>query len=254
MEEEMTMLLVVHVAGASIGLLAGMTAMFSRKGGQLHRRSGKVFVVSMLAMCVAAIVIATVRAQPINLVAGTLTAYLVATAMMTVRPVSDPARRLARSLMAAAFCAGIAAVALGLRQDDGVRVPLFMFGVLGVLGSIGDFKALRAGTLAGAPRLTRHLWRMSLALLIATASFFLGPRGRVRAVLPDALVTTPVLVLPVLLVLAAMFIWLWRVKKPAKIASVVLRRNSGFGLTRRLAVRSRLVGLHGDYRLEQDSR
>jgi hypothetical protein len=61
---------------------------------------------------------------------------------------------------------------------------------------------------------------MSVALLIATASFFLGPRGRVQAVLPDALVTTPVLVLPELVVLAALFFWLWRVKRPAGIVSV----------------------------------
>jgi hypothetical protein len=70
-----------------------------------------------------------------------------------------------------------------------------------------------------------HLWRMSLALLIAAASFFLGPRGCVQAVVPDALVTTPMLVLPELLVLTALFYWLWRVKKPASIASFVLRRS-----------------------------
>jgi uncharacterized membrane protein len=179
-EREMKVLLIVHVAGASIGVLSGMTSMFSRKGGQLHRQSGKVFVVSMLAMCAAAFVIAALKAQPVNLVAGSLTAYLVVTARMTVRPVSDPARRFERGLMVAGFCAGVAAVAVGLRQEGGVRIPLFLFGLLGVLGSIGDFKVLRAGTLAGAPRLARHLWRMSLALLIATASFFLGPRGRVR--------------------------------------------------------------------------
>src|SRR5262245_29807762 len=99
----MQTLLFVHVAGATIGLLSGMTALFSPKGGRLHRRSGKVFVVSMLGMCLAAIVLAAFRAQPINLVAGSLTAYLVATAMITVRPVSDPARRLERGLMVAAF-------------------------------------------------------------------------------------------------------------------------------------------------------
>jgi hypothetical protein len=185
----------------------------------VHRQSGKVFVGSMLAMCAAAIVLAALNAQPINLVAGSLTAYLVATAMITVRPVADPARRLERGLMVAAFCAGVAAIALGMAQEGGIRIPLFLFGLLGVLGSIGDFKALRAGTLAGAPRLTRHLWRMSLALLIATASFFLGPRGRVRAVLPDAIVTTPLLAIPELLVLTVLFYWLWRLKKPASRAS-----------------------------------
>jgi hypothetical protein len=73
---------------------------------------------------------------------------------------------------------------------------------------------------------------MSTALLIATASFFLGPRGRVRAVLQDDLVTTPMLLLPELLVLAALFFWLWRVKRPAGFASLGLRsvrRGRGVG-------------------------
>jgi hypothetical protein len=61
---------------------------------------------------------------------------------------------------------------------------------------------------------------MSVALLIATASFFLGPRDRVRAVLPDAIVTTPLLMVPVLMVLGVMLIWLWRVKKTAGIYRV----------------------------------
>src|SRR5215510_7789074 len=104
----MKVLVVVHVAGATLALLSGMTSLFSRKGGPLHRRSGRVFVVSMLAMCAAAIVLAAVNAQPINLIAGSLTAYLVATAMITVRPVADPARILERALMGAAFCAGLA--------------------------------------------------------------------------------------------------------------------------------------------------
>lgn len=210
----MKFLLLVHVCGASLGLLAGATALFSPKGAAVHRQSGTVFVVSMLLMCAAAIALAVTNAQPINIVAGTLTAYLVATAGITVRPVSESGRWLQRGLMVVAFCTGVAAIALGLESANAERIPLLLFGALGVLGSVGDVKALRAGKLAGGPRLARHLWRMTLALLIATASFFLGPRGRVRAVLPDALVTTPVLMLPVLVVLAALFYWLWRVKRP----------------------------------------
>jgi hypothetical protein len=65
--------------------------------------------------------------------------------------------------------------------------------------------------LRGAPRLSRHLWRMCMALFITTASFF-SIRARVAAILP-APFTTPILrALPVLMVLVVMFYWLWRVR------------------------------------------
>ncbi|MGE3401534.1 MAG: hypothetical protein AB7K63_03035 [Vicinamibacterales bacterium] len=203
--------LIVHVAGATVALFAGMTAMAVAKGGFAHRRAGAVFAIAMLTMCGSALIIAVARAQSINIVAATLTAYLVATALTTLRSPTVTVRRLDRGLMLTALTAGVAAAATAAAAAGPYRAPLLMFALLGVLGAVGDFKALRAVRLAGAPRLSRHLWRMSLAMLIATMSFFLGPRGRVEAVLPDVLATTPVLMLPVLAVLLTMFSWLYRV-------------------------------------------
>jgi hypothetical protein len=215
--------LVVHVAGATLGLFAGMAAMIATKGGVFHRRSGAVFAVSILTMCAAALVIAVARWQTINIVAATLTAYLVATALTTLRSPSAARRRLDAALMVLAVIAGLGAAAIAAGEVQ-YRAPLLMFGLLGVLGAVGDFKARRAGTLTGAPRLTRHLWRMSLALLIATMSFFLGPRARVQAVLPDVLVTTWILVLPVLAVLLSMLAWIYRMKSGR---SSTTRRTAG---------------------------
>jgi hypothetical protein len=68
---------------------------------------------------------------------------------------------------------------------------------------------MRAGGLTGAPRLKRHLWRMCLALWIATSSFFLGQ----AQVFPKAIRGSGVLTIPVLTVLVVMFYWLWRVRR-----------------------------------------
>jgi hypothetical protein len=85
---------------------------------------------------------------------------------------------------------------------------------------------MRAGGVRGAPRIARHLWRMCLAMWIATTSFFLGPRARVAAILPDPLVTTPVLVIPVIAVLVVLLYWLWRVRvRRAFAASVHVRAS-----------------------------
>jgi hypothetical protein len=81
-----------------------------------------------------------------------------------------------RGLMIAGFTVGITALLIGL-QVGRRGIPLFPFGVLGILASIGDYKTLQAGTLRRVPRLARHLWRMCLAFWIATASF--SVHGRV---------------------------------------------------------------------------
>ncbi len=90
----------------------------------------------------------------------------------------------ALTLGLATFAGAIVAVASPDGRLFGLpSFPFFLFGVLGVSGAIGDFKTLRAGVLRGAPRLSRHLWRMCMALFITAASFF-SIRARVAAILP----------------------------------------------------------------------
>ena len=66
---------------------------------------------------------------------------------------------------------------------------------------------LLARSIPWAQRIARHLWRMCLALWIATASFFLGQSDE----FPEALRIMPLLCTPVLLVMLFMIYWLVRV-------------------------------------------
>ncbi len=75
----------VHVSTGLLALIAGALALYSRKGLALHRQSGRVFVGAMLLMTSSAAVIAAfLRPNPGNVIAGTLTAYLVLTGVMAV--------------------------------------------------------------------------------------------------------------------------------------------------------------------------
>ncbi len=73
-------------------------------------------------------------------------------------------------------------------------------------------RVTHSGSLRGAPRLCRHVWRACIALWFATASFFLGPRRRVEKVLPDALISTTTVIIPVAVVIVVMLYWLWRLR------------------------------------------
>jgi uncharacterized membrane protein len=212
-------LLPIHIVAAGLALVSGAIALSVAKGGRLHRTSGKLFAYAIFAMCGTAVVSAVAKGQAVNIMAGSMTAYLVFTGVTTVRPPSPGTRRRDIAVMLAALALGLATFAgaiVAIASPSGKlfglpSFPFFLFGILGVSGAIGDFKTMRAGVLRGAPRLSRHLWRMCMALFITAASFF-SIRARVAAILPAPLTTPALRALPVVLVLVTMFYWLWRVR------------------------------------------
>lgn len=209
--------LVVHVVAGGLALAAGYAALYSAKGGPLHRRAGTAFVAAMLVMCTFGLVLAVANdaAPELNVPAALLTAYLVVTSLTTVRPLPVGGRAVLVGGMLLAFGVGAVSLVFGLEAvaNGGTRKGLpafafFLFGVPGVLGGALDLRLLRSGGLRGAARLTRHLWRMTFALLVAAMSFFFGQAD----VLPRALRTPALLAPPVVAVLATLLYWLWRVR------------------------------------------
>jgi len=206
----------VHIIGGTIGIVSGFVALYALKGATLHRRSGMIFVYAMLVLSISGAVMAAGRAwAAVNIPAGLLTAYLAITGLTTVRPPAAGSRGLdiGATLVASAlslFCLtfGIDALASGGQRNGIPAFPFLMFGVVGLLASVGDVRMIRSGRLRGAPRLARHLWRMCFALYIAAASFFLGPIRRI----PEPLRIPALLPVPVLAVLVTMLYWLWRVR------------------------------------------
>jgi uncharacterized membrane protein len=213
------MLLPIHILAAGFGLVAGFVALFAAKGATLHRKSGILFVYAMVVMCGSATIMAVGRGQTTNVVAGVLTAYLTITALLTVRPRSAGVHPADVGLLLIALGFGLAMATFGIqalasangRKFGFPPFPFFLFGAIGLLGSAGDYRMIRAGGLRGAPRLKRHLWRMCTALFIATASFF-SIRARVARLLPEPFLGPAARAIPVLIVLVMMCYWLWRVR------------------------------------------
>jgi len=107
--------LLVHILAGALGLVLGAVALSAAKGGRLHRRSGMLFVHAMLTMSVAGLLITLVRgvAPSVNVPAALLTAYLVITAMTTVRPLPAGSRWLDPGAMLLAFSVGLTSLTFG---------------------------------------------------------------------------------------------------------------------------------------------
>lgn len=162
--------------------MAGTVAMAVSKGGRWHRLAGQVFIGGMLCLASTGAVIAYLRSEPPNIIAGLLTIYMVMTAWLTGR--HKDGRTGAFDWLALMSALGFAAYLwpLGVealnrpnRMMNGVPAAMsFFLGTVVLLAAVGDVRMLVRGGIIGARRIGRHAWRMSFGLFIATGSFFLG--------------------------------------------------------------------------------
>jgi len=214
------MLLPVHIVAGGLAIILGGVALAVSKGGAVHRRSGLLFVYAMLTMGISGSILALRQSLTnMNVLGGFMTAYFVITALTAVRPASAWTQRLNWGALAVAIPLSLFEIGLGIKalaSPDGTinGVPFFMLFFLATvttLAAAGDIRMMGSGALRAGPRLKRHLWRMCFALFIAAGSFF-SVRDRVAKILPGPFTTPAMRGLPVALVFAAMFYWLWRIR------------------------------------------
>lgn len=209
-------LLPIHILGGLLALVFGYIALAVRKGGATHRRAGMYFVYAMIVMSLSGAILGIIKFNRGNIVAGSLTFYFVLTGLLTVKRIPR-ARQIEIAAMIGAVALGLGALSAGVWLAQRGRFeapPMFLFAFAAFGSAIGDFKMIRAGGIAGKPRLKRHLWRLCFAMWVAAASFFWGPKGRV----PDIIYIPALLPIPVLTPVAVMMYWLWKMRgqRPAR--------------------------------------
>jgi uncharacterized membrane protein len=203
----------LHILAGLLGIVSGALALHSAKGSRLHRRSGIVFVYAMLLMSATGALLAALTPQPLSVVAGVLTFYLVLTGVLAVRQPVLERHWIDGAAMLAAEAVALAAAKLGVDagraggREAAQAGTYFVFAAVALLAALGDMRLLLGRRLQGAARLARHLWRLGFALFVAVGSFFLGQ----PQVFPTPLRASGLLALPVLWVLLAIPYWLARV-------------------------------------------
>ena len=209
-------LLMLHICSAVVGLLSGFIAMAFRKGSGLHSAAGNIFFVSMIGMAGAgAYMAAFIKPNNGNVMGGTLTLYLVSTAWVAARRKDGKsgifdvgALLFALAIAAAGATWGFQAASSHSGLKNGYPAALyFVFGSIALLFAAADVRMIVRGGVYGAQRIVRHLWRMSVTLLFATASFYPGQ----ARLFPKSWRVTNLLYVPHVLLIAAMLLALHRV-------------------------------------------
>jgi len=212
-----TALVILHVCSAAVGLMAGYMAMMLRKGSGLHGAAGTVFFVSILSASGAGGILAGfIHPNAGNVIGSTLTFYLVSTAWMAAK------RREAKTgafdvgallfvlaIVTAAATWGFQALNSPTGSKDGYPPAMFfIFGSIALLFAASDIRMIVRGGVLGAKRISRHLWRMSFALLFAQLSFYPGQANRL---FPKWLRDTNLPYVPAVLIAGVMLLALYRV-------------------------------------------
>lgn len=208
----------LHIIAGLLSILAGALALLAGKGGPLHRRSGLVFVAAMATMTASALVSARwLSFNLVNVAAATLTFYLVASGWLAIQCRFRVPPLATAALLLFAITAGGLDVLMAVDQlqhpthrPDGVPPePLILFATVALIAIIGDLRELRRPTSDRTVRLSRHLWRMSFAMWIATTSLFLGQ----MRFFPASVRAPLLLALPVLWVAGTLLYWLLKMAR-----------------------------------------
>ena len=212
----MNPVIAIHVLFGGLALGAGAAALALRKGSPLHGRAGTIFFGAMLVMTGTGALVAAFLPERGTAVIGLFTAYLVATSWATARRRNGRAGAFELAGLAVALaCAGLmltfalqaAASPTGL-IDSLPAAAHYPFAVVATLAAAFDLNFILRGALSPQQRIARHLWRMCAALIIASASFFLGQQDEFPASWRGAFIWF----IPPLAVTAAMIFWIARVR------------------------------------------
>ena len=160
--------LCLHILSGFLALLCGCVSVISKKGGKLHRNSGKVFFYSMLAVCFTSVYIAIVKDNTFLLSIGIFSFYLNYFGYMAIRDKSLRPKPLDWLVL-------LAAAVNSFFMVYSMNTVLMVFGAMCFFGIIQDLRTsiavLQGKPLAKLMWLRRHIGMMMGAFIATTTAF-----------------------------------------------------------------------------------
>ncbi|GLR69346.1 hypothetical protein [Agaribacter marinus] len=176
---EFSISLVFHIITGSIAVIAGVIALFVKKGKKTHRQSGRWFFYSMILMAITGAILSIILSMPITFIGSVLTIYLIVSSWTLVKNPPNTIRQYDYIYpvvgLTIAAISGYFAYQANL-SPDGLYYnypagPYLFMAVPASIATLFDIRMLITKGLKGPSRLARHLWRMCFSLFIAIGSF-----------------------------------------------------------------------------------
>ncbi|MBQ4822560.1 hypothetical protein [Aquimarina sp. MMG016] len=180
MEQIAITLIYIHAFFGGIGLLTGLISIMSKKGRFYHRKSGKVFSITMLISASIAIPI-TIMPNHENLLLNLLSIFTIYLVISGNRVLVFKKQHtlgaidiLVTSIMGLVFI-GMIAIGIYYKINNIPKgILFFFFGGFGILASIRDIKLYKTFKTNPTAYLSNHLAKMSGAFGAAVTAFLLA--------------------------------------------------------------------------------
>ena len=209
-------LLLAHVAIGTLALISGLIALGTVKGSRHHKVCGKIFAVSMCIASAAGAYLAVLKPELVTAISGGLTFYLILTSWAALSAKGQGKwiywifALMAYALGLSACLGGLEAISVeGGLKDGFPPESYFAFGGLSIFACVLDISCIVKAKLTRRQRLTRHIWRMCTALLIASSAVLLGQIH----IFPAVIQSEALLSIPLIIIAAGMVYYIFRVRR-----------------------------------------
>ena len=168
-------LIYTHAAFGGIALICGGVALSTKKGNMLHKKSGKLFYLTMLVSSFFALIISVLpnHISPFLFSIGVFSAYLIISGYRSLR-LKKTGINLKPDIILAVIMifTGLAMVLYPVLLEGGFNIVLLVFGILGIVFGIRDLVMFKNPKMMRKKWLNRHLGNMTGGYIAAVTAFF----------------------------------------------------------------------------------
>ncbi len=158
----------IHTPAGTIGLVAATVALYTKKGGALHRKAGSYFTVSMLIMLASGFAAALIKESTDEMFLSVVVMYTVFTAWLTTHHKKNETGFLEHVALVWVIVVAIAAFYINASWlEAGNPNPYLYWVSFAVFCAIGDVRNIHRAGLSGIQRVIRHVWRIGFSLIWA---------------------------------------------------------------------------------------